>query len=58
MNEINKNEIILNEEDNKEENIKEKEDENNNLFETDLLKYNFDFATKFNSINYLNLNKT
>ena len=58
MNEINKNEIILNEEDNKEENIKEKEDENNNLFETDLLKYNFDFATKFNSINYLNLNNT
>ena len=58
-----KEENILNEE--KNENIKEekeenkilpkKEEDNNNVFETDLLKYDFDYSTKFNSINYLNL---
>jgi len=65
MNDLkNKNEIILekdnieNEQDNNNinNNNKIENEENDNLFETDLLKYNFDYATKFNSINYLNLN--
>ena len=59
-----KNEIILeenninNHQDNNNVNNNDnvEKEENNNLFETDLLKYNFDYATKFNSINYLNLN--
>ena len=46
----NKNEIKLDEIQKKD--IEEEED----IFETDLLKYNFDHTTKFNSINYLNLN--
>ena len=45
----NKNEIKLDEIQKKD--IEEEED----IFETDLLKYNFDHTTKFNSINYLNL---
>ena len=59
----NKNEIILDEiniNNNQDNNVIDNKDnieneENNNLFETDLLKYNFDYATKFNSINYLSL---
>ena len=45
----NKNEIKLDE-------IQKKDiEEGEDIFETDLLKYNFDHTTKFNSINYLNL---
>ena len=61
----NKNEIILDEiniNNNQDNNVIDNKDnieneENNNLFETDLLKYNFDYATKFNSINYLSLDQ-
>ena len=59
MNELkNKNEIVLDEkEQNEEENINIiNNEENENIFETDLLKYNFDYTTKFNSINDINLN--
>ena len=59
MNELkNKNKIVLDEkEQNEEENINIiNNEENENIFETDLLKYNFDYTTKFNSINDINLN--
>ena len=62
MNDIkNKNEIVLDEQeqDGIEENIIENINIINNeenIFETDLLKYNFDYTTKFNSINDINLN--
>ena len=49
MNELkNKNEIKL-------EKNEQNEKEENNIFETDLLKYNFDYTTKFHSIIYLGL---
>ena len=53
-----KQENIINEE--KNENIKGEnkilaDKEEDNVFETDLLKYDFDYSTKLNSINYLNL---
>ena len=51
QNEIEENNIV-----NNIENINIINNEENNEFETDLLKYNFDYTTKFNSINDINLN--